>query len=132
MAVAESTNLSKSLAGRFTHWLLKNCVEEPKGSGSKERLPNQHPRWQVVCLTGVNYFSTLGHILATTGLAARALSPITALLFVVLALLGMLPMYRRVAENSWKVGIWFPYETCALSWQPFFVAPLRPADRERL
>jgi hypothetical protein len=60
--VAESTNSSKSCAGRFTHWLLKERIEEPKGPGTKEEEPDQHSWWQVVCLTGVDYFSTLGYI----------------------------------------------------------------------
>ncbi|MFI2205175.1 APC family permease [Streptomyces sp. NPDC020192] len=93
-------------SSRLRAWMLEGLSDMGKHGGhtgphAEPEPPHKGQRWyRVMCLTGVDYFSTLGYQPGIAALAAGLLSPIATIVLVIVTLAGALPVYRRVAEES--------------------------------
>jgi hypothetical protein len=98
------TDEPRTAAPALRSWLMKGVREDSRSHlgphPAPEKTEKTHKWWQVMCLTGVDYFSTLGYQPGIAALAAGLISPIATVVLVALTLLGALPVYRRVAAES--------------------------------
>ncbi len=80
---------------RFKRWLFAGLSD-----GLKRKPEDQDSWWKIMCLTGLDYFSTLGYQPGIAFLAAGLLSPIATLVVVLVTLFGLVPLYFQVARHS--------------------------------
>jgi hypothetical protein len=86
------------LLGRRVQYWLYEGHDQPVGP--EAGATHTDAWWKVMCLTGVDYFSTLAYQPGIAFLAAGTLSPVATLILVIVTVFGALPMYNRVAEMS--------------------------------
>ena len=86
--------VTKKQTTELSKWLMKGA------KANTAEPAHQDSWWKVMCLTGVDYFSTLGYQPGIAFLAAGLLSPLATLVLVLMTLFAALPTYFVVASES--------------------------------
>jgi hypothetical protein len=81
-------------ARAFSAWFFEGMKPSAKARDEKA------PWYAVMCLTGLDYFGSLGYAPGIAALSAGLLAPLATVVLVLLTIFGALPMYKRVAEKS--------------------------------
>ena len=87
----------KKEPGSLRQWFLES---ETSAEQPHEAEHHTDSWWRVMCLTGVDYFSTLGYQPGIAFLMAGVISPIATFILVLVTLFVALPIYRQVAARS--------------------------------
>ena len=86
---------SRKLGERMRDWWLSDADQQPATlQGPHGRVihdAHRHPWYKVMCLSGLDYFSTLGYQPGIAALAAGTLAPFATIVLVLLTVFGALP-----------------------------------------
>jgi hypothetical protein len=94
---ASESQIIEAPAARDGRWLGDWLLHRQEDKATHKATA---PWWQVMCLTGVDYFSTLGYQPGIAIAAAGILSPFATLVLVIITLGVALPVYAQVAKYS--------------------------------
>lgn len=101
---AEEAKSTHPIRDRIAQWFVADMNQQPATlqgpHGRVKHDAHRHPWYKVMCLSGVDYFSTLGYQPGIAALAAGTLAPLATIVLVLLTVFGALPIYRRVAKES--------------------------------